>query len=97
MNVSISGVQAEAWSPLDMAVFSAWGDRGGPVWAGISSSTYNCMRDAAICLTLFDRILSVFCCLEASNNRRDGALRIYLAVALAVAARSSVGVATGGG
>ena len=43
------------------------------------------------------RIPSVFCCLEARNDRRDGALRISLVVSLAVPARSSSGVAVGGG
>ena len=79
-----------------MEVSSAWGDHKGPVWAVITYSTYDCMRAAAGCLTLSASLTSVFRCLEAKNDRRDGALSIYLAVALAVAARSSIGVATGG-
>ena len=35
----ISWVQAEACAPLDREVSSAWGDHGGPVWAGMNSST----------------------------------------------------------
>ena len=31
MKVVISGVQAEACGPLDIAVSSAWGNYGGPV------------------------------------------------------------------
>ena len=37
MKEVISGVQAEAWGPLDMAVSEASGDHGGPVWAGMVS------------------------------------------------------------
>ena len=33
MKEFISGVQAEAWGPLEMAVSKASGDHGGPVWA----------------------------------------------------------------
>ena len=43
------------------------------------------------------RPLSVFRCLLARNNKMEGALSIYLVVALALAARSSVGELTGGG
>ena len=31
MKVVISGVQAKAYDPLEMAVSSAWGNHGGPV------------------------------------------------------------------
>ena len=47
MDMIISGVQAEAWGTLEMAVSSALGDHGGPVWAGIPSSTYDCMKAAS--------------------------------------------------
>ena len=97
MNVVISEVQAEAGGPLEMAVSISWGDHGGLVWEGIPSSTYDCIRDADGCLTPSSMLTSVFRCLEASNNRRDGALKLFLVVALAIAARSSVGVAAGGG
>ena len=80
-----------------MDVPSAWGDHGGLVCAGISSSTYDYMRSTAGCLTPSDSITSVFHCLEARNNRRYVLISISLAVSLAVAARSSVGVAAGGG
>ena len=68
MNVVISGLQAQVWDPLDMAVSSAWGDHRGPVWAGIPSSTYDCMRAEAGCLTRFNRLTIAFCCLEARND-----------------------------
>ena len=97
INLVISGVQAEAWGILEMAVSSALGDHGGLVWAGIPSSTYDYMRAVDGCLTPYGRLTSVFHCLEARNNRRDDALRISLAVALTVAARSAAGVDVGGG
>ena len=97
MKLVISGVQAEEWAPLEMVVYSAWGDHGGPVWAGITSSSYDHMRSSAGCLIPSGRLHSVFRCLEARNNIRDGALRIYLAVALAVAAKPSAGVSACGG
>ena len=59
----------------------------GSVCAGIPFSIYDCMRDADRLLTRSIRITSVFCCLEARNDRRDGPLRIFLEVALAVAPR----------
>ena len=40
MKEVISGVQAYEWAPLDMAVSNASGDHGGPVLAGMPSSTY---------------------------------------------------------
>ena len=86
----ISKVQAKEWYPLEMAVSSAWEYHGGPVWAGITSSTYDSMRSVAGCLTPSGRLPSVFRCLEARNDSRDGALRISLAVALVVSAISSV-------
>ena len=85
--VVISGVQAEALGPLDMSISSAWGDHRGIVWEGTPYSTYDCMRDAAGCLPPSGRLPSVFCCLEARNNRSDVSLRIFLAVALAVSVR----------
>ena len=39
MKVIIYGVQAEVCGPLEMEVSSAWGDHGGPVQAGMPSST----------------------------------------------------------
>ena len=96
-NVVIYRIQDEAWGPLEMTVSSACIYHGGPVWAVIPSSTYDCMRSTAVCITPSDRLTSVFYLLEARNNRRDGALRIYLAFALSIATRSSVGVSGGGG
>ena len=55
------------------------------------------MRVAAGCITPFVRLSSVFHCLEIRNNKRDGVIRISLSGVLAIAAISSVGVATGGG
>ena len=97
MKEVISGVQAEAWGPLDMAVSEASGDHGGPVWAGMPSSTYVFRRHTAGCFTPSGRPPSVFLYLLARNDMREGASRISLAVALAVAARSSVGESMGGG
>ena len=93
----ISGLQSEAWGPLEMAVSKASGDHGGPVWAGVPSSTYVWRRAATGCFTLLGRPTSVLLCLLVRNNKREGALRISLAVALAVADRSSVSESTGGG
>ena len=39
---------------------------------------------------------SISRCLLARNDKREGALRIYLVVSLALAARSSISGATGG-
>ena len=93
----ISGVQAKAWGPLEVVVSNAWGDHGVTVWEVIPSYTYDCMRDAPRCLTLSCSITSVFRCWEASNDRRDGTLRIYLTVSFVVSASSHVGVDVGGG
>ena len=97
MKVVIYRVQADAWGPLEMAVAKASVDHGSPVWAGMPSSTYIWRRAAAGCFTSVGRPLSVFLCLLARNDKREGALRISLAVALDVSARSSVGELTGGG
>ena len=80
-----------------MVVSKALGDHGGPVWARMPSSTYFFMRSEAGCFTTLGRSPSVFLCLLARNGMREDALRIYLAVALALAARSSVGELMGGG
>ena len=97
MNVVIFGVQAKAWGPLEMVVSSDWGNHRGPMWDIIPSSAYDCMRATYGFLTPSGKLPSIFRCLEARNDRRGGALRISLAVALSVSARSSVGVAAGGG
>ena len=97
MNEVISGVHAQAGGPLERAVSKASVDHGGPVWEGIPSSPYLWRRAAAGCFTPSGRPPSVFLCLLARNDRREGASRISLAVALAVAARSSVGESMGGG
>ena len=49
MNKVISGVQAEAWGPLEMAVSKASGYHGGPVWAGMPFSTNFCRRSTPGC------------------------------------------------
>ena len=38
MNMVIYRVQAEAWCPLEMAVYSTWGDHIGLVWVGMPYS-----------------------------------------------------------
>ena len=91
----ISGVQDEAWAPLEMSVSNASGYHGGPVWAGMPSSKYFWRRAAVGCFTPLGRPPSVSLCLLARNDKREGALRISLAVALAIDARSSVDESTG--
>ena len=97
MKEVVSMVQAESWAPLEMAVSNASRDHGGPVWAGMPSYTYLFRRAAAGCVAPSGRPPSVFLCLLARNDKMEGASRISLAVALAVAARSSLGESTGGG
>ena len=55
------------------------------------------MRPAAGFLTASGSLPSVFLYLEARKARRNGALWIYLEVALAVAAWLSIGVYASGG
>ena len=97
MKAVISRVHAGAWGPLEMSVSKASVDHGGPVWAGMPSSTYFLRRATAGCFAPSGRPPSVFLCLLARNDRREGASRISLAVALAVAVRSSIGELTGRG
>ena len=54
-------------------------------------------RSAAGCFTPSGRPPSVLLCFLVRNYIREGASRISLVVALAVAARSSIGESTGGG
>ena len=82
---------------MDMAVSRSWRYHGGMVWTWIPSSEQYCRRDADICQTPSIRLFSVFRCLLIRNNKRDGVIRISLSGVLAIAAISSVGVATGGG
>ena len=70
---------------------------GGAVWSGMPYSTYFWRRSVVGCFTPSGRPPSVFLCLLARNYRREGASRISLMVALAVADRSFVGELTGGG
>ena len=69
----------------------------GAVRSRIPSSTYLLKRTVAGCFTPLGRPPSVFLCLLGSNDKREGALRISLLVALAVDARSSVGESIGEG
>ena len=87
------GLHQGVW-PLGDAVSSAWRDHGGRVCTGMPSSKYGQIRSAVGCVTPSGRPPSVFRCLLERSYRREGALRIYLAVALAIAAISSVSGAT---
>ena len=48
MKAVVSGVQAEAYCPLYMAVSSAWRYHGNPVCAGMTSSTKYRSRSTAV-------------------------------------------------
>ena len=39
INITIYGVDAEAWVPLELAVYIAWLNHGGSVWTGMTSYT----------------------------------------------------------